>query len=795
MSQAAEELRGRAAALLQPISGDSPAGENAQYDPRHEALRSEVGKLDSLAGGEVQWPIVVSDAQALLSGTSKDILVASYLAYALMQTEGLGGLATGLEVLRGLLSDYWDTMFPPAKRLRARGNALDWLVTKLENTLPNAALSPADRPALDAVIEGFATLSGLARDKLGDAAPGMTPLSQVLQRMDMKIPKAAAEPTAPAANEGPAPTEPTPAPAPEPAPVAAPEAASAPEPAPAPQAPQAPPPAPEAAPAAEPAPAPEPKPEPEPPKGPDAEARQAAQRWLEPISPDAPTGADARYEPEYEAMRTEVGKLESAHGEEIDWVGVSKNASTILESKSKDVLAASYLAFAKWKQDGLKGLAVGLAVLAGLLETFESDRWPKRERGQGNAVGWLTGQLERVLGQHKPQPSEREALLCLQALLETTGNITRDRLEDNAPSFRPLLERTQRMLMTVPEKKAEPPPPPKPEQPTPTAAPTPSPTPQPAASPGTMPATADVGSAEEVTKYLQETGRSMIKAASLLRRAQLSSPSAYRLLRTGLYLHLDAAPPADAGGHTKIPPLPGPRRDQFALIASNGKWAALIEETESALMQFRFCLDLHRLTGQALAGLGHTDALAALAGELGALLKRMPSLPELRAADGSPLADDETREWLSETVATSTGGSSGGGASAGDGADPEVMAEARKLMTQGKAPEAIRAAQASVEAATRPRHRFVRRLDLAEMCLAGGQARLARGIFGSLEREVAELGLSEWEPALAARCLEGVVKSIRAATQKGAPADPAADLAFERLCRLDPAAAARLTKS
>ena len=145
-------------------------------------------------------------------------------------------------------------------------------------------------------------------------------------------------------------------------------------------------------------------------------------------------------------------------------------------------------------------------------------------------------------------------------------------------------------------------------------------------------------------------------------------------------------------------------------------------------------------------------------------------------------------------VTRTSGGSSGGAASAGDGADPEVMAEARKLMTQGKAPEAIRAAQASVEAATRPRHRFVRRLDLAEMCLAGGQARLARGIFGSLEREVAELGLSEWDPALAARCLEGVVKSIRAATQKGAPPDPAADLAFERLCRLDPAAAARLTK-
>ena len=503
-----------------------------------------------------------------------------------------------------------------------------------------------------------------------------------------------------------------------------------------------------------------------------------------------------RYEPEYEAMRAEVGKLESALGEEIDWIGVHKNASTILESKSKDVLAASYLAFAKWEQDGLAGLNIGLAVLAGLLETFAEGRFPKRERGQGNAVGWLTGQLDRVLELHKPKQSEREALLGLQVLLKAAGDITRERLDDNAPSFRPLSERVQRMLLSVPEKKPEPPPPP-PKPTTPAAAPTPSAppaAPTAPASPGAMPATADVGSAEEVTKYLQETGRSMIKAAGLLRRAQLSSPAAYRLLRTGLYLHLDAAPPADAGGQTKIPPLPKPRRDQFELIAQNAKWGALIEETESALTQFRFCLDLHRMTGQALAGLGHTDALAALAGEVGALLKRMPSLPELRAADGSPLADDATRDWLAETIATSTGGGSGGGTSQDSGADPEAMAQARKLMTQGKAPEAIRTAQASVDAATRPRHRFVRRLDLAEMCLSGGQARLARGIFGSLEREVAELGLADWDPALAARCLEGLVKSMRAATQKGAPPDPAADVAFERLCRLDPAAAARLTK-
>ena len=251
-------------------------------------------------------------------------------------------------------------------------------------------------------------------------------------------------------------------------------------------------------------------------------------------------------------------------------------------------------------------------------------------------------------------------------------------------------------------------------------------------------------------------------------------------------------PPADATGKTQVPPVPAARRQQLDTIAANSKWEALLEETESALGQFRFSLDLHRLSAQALHGLGHADAAAALIAEIAGLVRRMPSWPDLLAADGSPLADATTRDWIAEH---SGGASSGGGgrvAGADDGEDPDAITKAKQLLSTGKASDAIKVAQESIDAATRPRHRFTRRLALAELCLTGGLAKLARGIFGSLQAELDALGISEWEPVLAARCLEGVVKSVRASAPKGAPPDPAGDLAFERLCRLDPAAAARL---
>src|SRR5688572_22143620 len=107
-----QEVDSRADALLRAISTTAPTGENIAYDPRFEALRAEVGKLDSPAAGEVDWETVAKQGQQLLSSTSKDLLLASYTTYALFQIERLPGLAVGLGVLRGMLERYWDDCFP-----------------------------------------------------------------------------------------------------------------------------------------------------------------------------------------------------------------------------------------------------------------------------------------------------------------------------------------------------------------------------------------------------------------------------------------------------------------------------------------------------------------------------------------------------------------------------------------------------------------------------------------------------------------------------------------------------------
>jgi type VI secretion system protein VasJ len=110
-----------------PIPGDNPAGADARYEPEYAAVLAEIEKLSFSGQGETaSWPLIRDKAAFILSDKSKDIQIAVYLAVALLHTNGLEGLLTGVRLLSGLLKNFWNQAWPPLKRLRGRTNALDW---------------------------------------------------------------------------------------------------------------------------------------------------------------------------------------------------------------------------------------------------------------------------------------------------------------------------------------------------------------------------------------------------------------------------------------------------------------------------------------------------------------------------------------------------------------------------------------------------------------------------------------------------------------------------------------------
>ncbi len=104
--------------LLGGVSPESPCGEDLAYDPAYAELERAVqGTAEQQIGDEViaaqepNWREVKEKALALFERT-RDLRVTINLTLALMLTSGLVGLRDGLALLKGLLEQQWDGLYP-----------------------------------------------------------------------------------------------------------------------------------------------------------------------------------------------------------------------------------------------------------------------------------------------------------------------------------------------------------------------------------------------------------------------------------------------------------------------------------------------------------------------------------------------------------------------------------------------------------------------------------------------------------------------------------------------------------
>jgi type VI secretion system protein ImpA len=104
--------------LLAPLSDAAPSGENLEYDAAFATLETvAAGKPEQQVGETIvegeppEWESVQRQAIELFSRT-KDLRVATHLARALLSRAGFQGLAEGLGLLRGLIEQYWETLYP-----------------------------------------------------------------------------------------------------------------------------------------------------------------------------------------------------------------------------------------------------------------------------------------------------------------------------------------------------------------------------------------------------------------------------------------------------------------------------------------------------------------------------------------------------------------------------------------------------------------------------------------------------------------------------------------------------------
>src|SRR5437762_2997806 len=105
--------------LLVPISATKPSGDSLRYARTYDDIKEARRKEDTIHQGdwqrplkEANYPLVIKLSTEALKRSSKDLWLAAWLTEALAYTKGLSGLVDGLNLLVGMVDQFWDTLYP-----------------------------------------------------------------------------------------------------------------------------------------------------------------------------------------------------------------------------------------------------------------------------------------------------------------------------------------------------------------------------------------------------------------------------------------------------------------------------------------------------------------------------------------------------------------------------------------------------------------------------------------------------------------------------------------------------------
>lgn len=459
-------------------------------------------------------------------------------------------------------------------------------------------------------------------------------------------------------------------------------------------------------------------------------------------------GEDIRDDPQFEALETEFRKMETAGPAAVDWKFLNRSSLEVLEKRSKDLVLASRLAYGLFREEGYAGLGVGLSILQSMVANHWDGLFPplKRERGRAASFDWLAEKLVPAVEMAPPADGQKVYALVVHDRLVGLDEQLSAKLQKYPVALGPLVRvlrpyareaRTALEAEAMAKQEAG-----KAAAEADAAVGAQNVVAEPATSP--PPPVGEISVDEGAEKAIQSIFTAAGRVAAAVRQEAPSDPRGYLCARFAIWGQIRTDPP-DNAGKTALPPPQKARLSEIQALRNAGNHRALLMSAESAFVSSPFWLDAQFMVVQSMQALGadYDVARAAVAGQLGAFLKRTAKLTSLSFNDGTPFADGQTLNWIASEV------HSAGGDSAGGSEINSMKAEAGTLGQTGQVLEGLKLLTEFAASRFGERDRFLARLEIGEYCLRFELLQPLLALVGSLRQTAEQRALDIWDPQLA----------------------------------------------
>ena len=170
-----------------PISDEEPAGGKVTYDDDFQQLKTQINEIGA-ASGSADYGKIVKLGRRILTEKSKDLRAAGYLVIGEARLNGASGMAEAVKGVRVLIDTFWEELYPAKRRMRGRGNALQFISDRLGDWLEVTAFEPDDRDALVAARDDLKAIQDFGLKEMGEDAPSLSGLLKTFDKAIKKLP-------------------------------------------------------------------------------------------------------------------------------------------------------------------------------------------------------------------------------------------------------------------------------------------------------------------------------------------------------------------------------------------------------------------------------------------------------------------------------------------------------------------------------------------------------------------------------------------------------------------------------